>query len=89
MSQDYIIKPTLEENLTAFEQELPRVLTDHNGRFGVGNAVEGFTYWDTYSDASQYGNKEYKLFGFIIRQVSHIQKTESFTRNIAVRLASR
>lgn len=79
--------PSLEENLVAFKKELPTLLKENNGRFAVGNSIKGFTCWDTYGDASQYGNMTYSPQNFLIKEVTPIDQVKYFTRDITGQVA--
>ncbi len=59
----------LEENLKAFEEQLPRLLESNEGRFTVGRVGDEFSCWDTFGDAHQYGCKIYGLNPFLVKQV--------------------
>ncbi len=77
----------LEENLKAFEEQLPKLLETNEGRFAVvgrksseeNHEVE---CWDTYPDAIQYAYKRYGLKPFLVKRVVRIEIPIRFTRDI-------
>ena len=59
-----------ERNVRAFEEALPGILIENEGRFAVGSADDGFTCWNTYGDALQRGYETYGVNeGFIVQQI--------------------
>ena len=59
----------LEDNLRAFEEQLPKLLETDEGRFAVGRVGNEFSCWDTYSDAVQRGYQQYGLKPFLVQRV--------------------
>ena len=72
----------LEENLKAFEEQLPRLLETNEGRYAVGRVGDEFSCWDTYNDAIQDGYKKYGLNPFIVKQVLEFEIPIRFSRDI-------
>ena len=69
----------LEENLKAFEEQLPSLLETNEGRFAVVGRKSNkecyeFSCWDTFADANQYGYQEYGLNPFLIKQVERVER---------------
>jgi hypothetical protein len=64
----------LEENLKAFEVQLPRLLGTDKGRFAVGRVGDEFSCWDTFGDAYQYGCKIYGLKPFLVKMVERFER---------------
>jgi hypothetical protein len=44
----------LEDNLKAFNKQLPRLLERDEGRFAAGRLGDEFKCWDTYNNAIPY-----------------------------------
>ena len=74
----------LEDNLKAFEEQLPRLLRENEGRFAVGRVGDEFSCWDTYADALQHGYQKYDLEPFFIQQVLRPE----FNRPLAIMYTS-
>lgn len=64
-----LVDNVIEANQRAFQEQLPKLLEESEGRFAVGRVGHKFTCWDTYNDAIQYGYLQYGLDHFLVKQV--------------------
>jgi len=74
----------LEQELQAFERELPRLLQDPQNRDKFvlihGDRVEGV--WPTTEEALQAGYERFGLEPFLVKKITEHEKPLYFSRNI-------
>ena len=70
------------EEFRAYEHELPRMLTKHEGDYVVIRGDKVAKYFGTYSEALTWAYETYGLEPFFVKRVSSDQNVVHFTRDL-------